>query len=245
MPVLFVTGTDTGVGKTVVTGGLAAALRHDGLDVGIMKPVVAGLVQHEGREISEDVRFLEAAAGIIEERDLIAPYRLPLPAAPQLAAEQAGVIIDPERILAAAHTLEQRCDLLLVEGAGGWLVPIRRDYLMRDLARDLSGPVLIVARTNLGTINHTLLTVEAVRAAGVPVLGIVLNGRDPDAPDEVADENPRLIAEQTDVPVLGVLPMLKSVTVEQGVVLGLADAVATHVDLRPIRALARAREPHA
>ncbi len=240
MPLLFVTGTDTAVGKTVVTGGIAAALRAEGMNVGVMKPVVAGLVQHEGRDISEDVRFLETAAGIIEEEDLIAPYRLPLPAAPQLAAEQAGVVIDPAHMLEAARTLERRCDLLLVEGAGGWLVPIRTDYLMRDLARDLAAPVLVVARMTLGTINHTVLTVEAVQAAGLPVLGIVLNGRDPVEPDEVAEENPRLIREQTDVPILGTLPLLRGVSVEQAAVAGLAEAVIEHLALTPIRALAAA-----
>lgn len=238
---IFVTGTDTGVGKTVVTGGLAAALRREGVDVGVMKPVVAGLVTHDGRAVSEDVRFLEAAAGIIEERDLIAPYRLPLPAAPQLAAEHAGVVIEPARIMAAAQALDERCDLLLVEGAGGWFVPIAPGYRMCDLASDLGGPVLVVARAGLGTINHTVLTVKAIEARGLPVLGIVLNGRAAGDGDLVADENPRLIGEQTDVPILGTLPLLKSVSVEQATAGGLAEAMARHLDLAPLRERAGAR----
>lgn len=236
---LFVTGTDTGVGKTVVTGGLAAALRAEGLNVGVMKPVVAGLVQHEGHEISEDVRFLEKASGVIEDLNLIAPYRFPLPAAPQLAAEHAGVRVDPDHIQRAAQTLHARYDLLLVEGAGGWLVPITPDYLMRDVAVDLGGPVLVVARAGLGTLNHTLLTVQAIERSGLPVIGIILNGRAHDAPNVVEDENPRLLQEHTRVPVLGCLPMLEQVSVERAVVQGLAEAVVEHIDLAPIRALAR------
>lgn len=235
MPILFVTGTDTAVGKTVVTGGIAGVLRAEGCNVGIMKPVVAGLIEHDGHLISEDVRFLETAAGIIEDHDLVAPYRLPLPAAPQLAAEHAGIRIDPARILRAAAQLARDCDLLLVEGAGGWLVPLSATYLMRDLAVDLRAAVLVVGRAGLGTINHTLLTVQAVQDAGLHPLGIVLNGRDSAAEDIVVDENPRLLAEQTEVPILGVLPLLPGVSVEQDATAGLHAAIERALDLTPIR----------
>ena len=164
---IFVTGTDTGVGKTVVAGAICAALAARGESVAALKPVVTGLDEPPG-EWPHDHVLLARATGQTPEQ--VAPYRFGPPLSPHYAAELAGETIEPARILAAARAH----DLLVCEGVGGLMVPITTGYLVRDLAVDLGLPVVIAARTGLGTINHTLLTVEAARAAGLRMAGVVM-----------------------------------------------------------------------
>jgi len=161
---IFVTGTDTGVGKTVVAASICAASSEP---VAALKPVVTGLDEPPG-EWPHDHVLLAAATGQTPEQ--VAPYRFGPPLSPHYAAELAGETIEPARILAAARSHE----LLVCEGVGGLMVPITTGYLVRDLAVDLELPVVIAARTGLGTINHTLLTVEAARAAGLRVAGVIM-----------------------------------------------------------------------
>jgi dethiobiotin synthetase len=161
---VFVTGTGTGVGKTVVAGAICAACAAR---VTALKPVVTGLDEPPG-EWPFDHVLLAGATGQTPEE--VAPYRFGPPVSPHYAAELAGERIEPARILAAAR----RHDRLVCEGVGGLMVPITTGYLVRDLAVDLGLPVLIAAHTGLGTINHTLLTVEAARAAGLSVAGVVM-----------------------------------------------------------------------
>jgi dethiobiotin synthetase len=193
----FVTGTDTGVGKTVLAAALAAALRAGGVRVGAFKPVVTGLDEPEpGRPA--DHELLGAAAGVAA--DAVAPLRFGPAVSPHLAAELAGTAIDPAAVVAAARAAGATADALVVEGVGGLLVPLAPDFTVRDLAVALGLPVVIAARPGLGTISHTLLTVEAARAAGLDVRAVVLTPW-PDEPSVMEQSNRTTIAGMAEVEV--------------------------------------------
>ena len=166
---VFVTGTGTEVGKTVVAAALARTAAAQGRRVAVFKPAVSGL--DEGGE--PDHALLRRAAGSEQADDEIAPYRYGPPVSPHLAAELASEEISPERLREAAASAAGAVDVVVVEGVGGFLVPLTLGYLVRDFARDLGLPVVIAAPPGLGTINHTLLTVEAVRAVGLEVERVV------------------------------------------------------------------------
>ena len=168
---LFVTGTDTGVGKTLVACALAAALRARGIDVGAMKPVETGI----GPGGPADARALADAAGAGDPLETVCPQRFALAAAPAVAAAHAGRCVDLAAIRRAFDALKSRHEWLVVEGAGGLLVPLRDDFTMGELARELGLPLLVVARAALGTINHTRLTLEAAAARGLRVAGVVIS----------------------------------------------------------------------
>lgn len=173
---IFITGTDTGVGKTYVACALAHALRQRGVDVGVMKPIATGCTPDaSGRLVSEDALALSEAARSKDPMELINPEAFAPPLAPSVAARLSGRTLDIQRLMRAFRELRTRHQVLLVEGVGGLLVPISEHHTVRDLAQKLALPLLIVARNALGTINHTALTVEASRTAGLEVLGIVLN----------------------------------------------------------------------
>ena len=192
---IFVTGTDTGVGKTRIAGGLVRRLRAAGIPAMPMKPVQTGAVRDaRGRLVAPDVDEALALAALAlspEERDALATYVFEPACSPHLAARVAGVRIDLARIAAAAARLAERHGALVVEGAGGVLVPLGRTATMLDLAVALGLPAVVVARAGLGTLNHTLLTVESLRRGGVPVRGVVLNDAAPPDPgaDLLRDDN--------------------------------------------------------
>jgi dethiobiotin synthetase len=166
---VFVTGTDTGVGKTVLAAALAAALHADGVDVAAFKPAVTGLDEpQDGRPA--DHELLAAAAR--RPADEVTPHRFGPAVSPHLAAELARTAIDPAALVAAARSL--RAEVVVAEGVGGLLVPLTLGYTVRDLAVDLGWPVVVAARPGLGTINHPLLPVECARAAGLDVRAVVL-----------------------------------------------------------------------
>ena len=166
----FVTGTGTEVGKTVVAACIAHSLAARGERVAVFKPAVSGL--EEGGEA--DHELLRRASGSAQTDDEIAPYRYDPPVSPHLGAELAGGEIDPARLKDAADAAAEDADVLVCEGVGGLLVPLTTGYLVRDLARDLGLPMVIAASPGLGTINHTLLTVEAARGAGLEVALTIL-----------------------------------------------------------------------
>ena len=167
----FVTGTDTGVGKTVLAAALVAALRAGGVRVVAHKPVLTGLEEPEpGRPA--DHELLGAAAGMSPAA--VAPLRFGPAVSPHLAAELAGTSIDPHAVVAAARSAADGADAVVVEGVGGLLVPLAPGFSVRDLAVALELPVVVAARPGLGTISHTLLTVETARAAGLDVRAVVL-----------------------------------------------------------------------
>lgn len=171
----FVTGTDTGVGKTFIACGLARILRDRGMRVGVMKPVETGCVWRADELDPSDARLLSLAAGTSQSLSSICPYRFETPLAPDLAARQAGRSIDPEVIRDRFRRVESSHDITVVEGAGGLLVPIWERYTMADLASDLGLPLLVVVASRLGAVNHTLLTLEHARVRGLSVSGYVLN----------------------------------------------------------------------
>lgn len=208
---VFVTGTDTGVGKTLVGAGLAAWCRAHGADVGVMKPVATGGLRHgRTRLVSSDALLLSHAAGADDAWSLINPvcYREPL--APYAASLRVHQPIDWLRVRQAFQALSLRHRFLIVEGIGGLLVPLSRRRTVVDLIRIFRLPVLVVARLRLGTLNHTLLTVEVAKHRGVQVIGVVLNAADapPAEPDARLAErtNPSALQSCLSVPLLGTLP---------------------------------------
>lgn len=198
-PGVFVTGTGTEVGKTVVAAAIARTLTSEGKRVAVFKPAVTGL--DEG--VETDHALLRRASGSTQSDAEIAPYRYGPPASPHLAAALVGEEIDPERLRQTAAAAAEGADAIVCEGVGGLLVPLSPDYLVRDLAADLDYPLVVVAGPSLGTINHTLLTIESARAAGLEVAAIVLTPW-PEAPTEIERSNRETIAELSGAPVLTV-----------------------------------------
>lgn len=188
---LFVTGTDTEVGKTVVAAALTAAIRASGTTVGAFKAVVTGL-DEPLPGVPADHELLAACADMAPAD--VAPLRFGPPVSPHLAGELAGVRIDPAELADAARATAAARGTLVAEGVGGLLVPLTSEgYLVRDLAVELGLPLVIAARPGLGTINHTLLTLQAARAAGLEVRGVVLTPW-PDDPSPMEASNRRTIA---------------------------------------------------
>ena len=167
---LFITGTDTGVGKTVVAAAICAALRARGFSVAVVKPVVSGTDELEPG--AADHELLAACAEV--DPGSVTEHVFGPPLSPHLAARLAGVRLDPSGLIAHARAASAGADVLVAEGVGGLLVPLTDRYLVRDYAVDLGLPLVVAARPGLGTINHTLLTLQAARAAGLAVAGVVL-----------------------------------------------------------------------
>ncbi len=205
---VFVTGTDTGVGKTLVGTALVRRLAGAGRRVAAMKPVASGCERTRAGLRNADALALAAASNLAADYDCINPYAFEPAIAPHLAAREAGVVIDPARILAAFRALSERADAVVVEGVGGWQVPIGDDATMADVARLLDLPVVLVVGIRLGCINHALLTAQAVRAAGLSLAGWVACRVDPAC--ERPEENVAAIGERLAAPLLGDIPWLAS-----------------------------------
>jgi dethiobiotin synthetase len=207
---LFVTATDTGVGKTVVAAGLVTGFRAMGMDVGVMKPVATGgyrvLRADGGYELrSEDVEQLVRAAASHDDLRLVNPVCFEPALAPLTAARLTGEEISLDKVLAAYRTLRDRHDLIVVEGIGGLMVPIRSDYFVADMIKEFGTPAVVVARPGLGTLNHTILTVEYARSLGITVLGIILNHAVQQDNSEAAATNVEILEECCGVAVLQVI----------------------------------------
>jgi dethiobiotin synthetase len=187
----FVTATDTGVGKTVVAAAIAAALRADGVRVAAFKPVVTGTDEPADPDWPPDDALLAGAAGAA--REAVTPARFGPALSPHLAAALAGRPLDRGVLHAAFAAAAANADAVVVEGVGGLLVPLTPDYLVRDFARDAGLPLVVAARVGLGTINHTLLTLEAARAAELTVAGVVLTPW-PERPSAMEQDNRETIA---------------------------------------------------
>jgi len=219
---VFVTGTGTEIGKTMVAAVLARTLAEDGHSVAVFKPALTGMDEFpeydehaaiaaasdgEGSiENLPDHAILRAAARSSQTDDEIAPYRFDPPMSPHLAAGLAGVEIDPDRVMAAARAAADGVDAIVCEGAGGLLVPLSPSWTMRSCAVELGYPLVIVAPPGLGTINHTMLTVESARSVGLKVAAIVLNPW-PEDPTPIESDNRETIAAMSGFPVL-TLPKL-------------------------------------
>ncbi len=202
---LFISGTDTGVGKTIVVGGLARALNERGVHAGVMKPVASGSRTIDGRQISEDADFLKRVSGVDDALDMINPYALIAPLAPSVAARMEKVIVDFGRILHCYERLSHKYELVLVEGVGGLLAPLNDKEVVADLIKFLNIPVLIVVGSKLGAINHTLLAITCVKALGIEIAGIVLNHAEP-VSDDVKRSNREELMSFTEIPILGEIP---------------------------------------
>lgn len=218
---VFVTGTDTGVGKTLVAAALARHLRCSGLDVGVMKPVETGVTDPD--RPGSDAALLQWAADCSDDPELIAPYRLRAPLAPALAAKEEAITVDLAHIVETARSLSERHDYTIIEGAGGLMVPLAGGLLVADLVLYLGLPLLVVCRPGLGTINHTLLTVHAARTMGIPLAGFIINGM-PQPPDAAEALAPHNLASLASADLLGVLPRVEGSEREK--VEALAEAVA-------------------
>jgi len=208
---LFITGTDTGVGKTVVSCALALLFRERGIDVGVMKPIATGVVKSKNRLISFDTEFLIKASQTKDEKGLITLYRSQLPLSAYDAFKNK---ISISRIIKSFKELENRHELLLVEGIGGLFVPIRRDYFVADLVRDLAIPIVVVSRNSLGTINHTLLTLKQAEYFGIEILGVIFNNLDTKK-DLSKKTNPETICKLANVDNLGSIAFIKNLSVER------------------------------
>lgn len=208
IPGLFITATDTEVGKTVIAGAIAHCLKrgHKPFSVAVLKPVATGCVWRREGLVSEDAEFLASCADTRFPLDLVCPVRFKEPLAPAVAAERAGEDVDWSAIGRSIGLMTPASDVIVVEGVGGVLVPLDRQHTVLDMARWLGLPTVIVARPGLGTVNHTLLTIEALRRAGVPIAGVVIN-RYPAESASIAEEtNPRYIEKYGKVPVLAIVP---------------------------------------
>lgn len=202
-PAIFVTGTDTGVGKTLVTAALARHFVEKGMKVGVMKPIETGV--EDVNSLGADASLLSWAADSKDDDDLISPYRFTDPVAPCQAATFDNRPIDPDEISKAFCSLRQGKDIVLVEGAGGLMVPIRGGYIMADLARQLALPLLVITHPRLGTLNHTLLTTFAARAMDLELCGYIVNQM-PVHPEKAVHGTPHLLASLASADLLGVLP---------------------------------------
>jgi dethiobiotin synthetase len=224
-----VTATDTEVGKTAVAASLAAVLRRRGRNVGVMKPVASGCEKVDDVVCGQDARtaaphFVSAdgaclaqASGCGDPHELVCPVRFRHPLSPNVAAELEGGRVDLDAVRGAFAELQRRHDCLIVEGIGGIMVPLTGSFLVADLAAELGAPLLIVARTGLGTINHTLLTLHLARSRGLDVRAVLLNAATDRPPGLAEQTNPDAIREQSGgVPILGPLPYSEDICVERG-----------------------------
>ncbi|HYD33339.1 MAG TPA: dethiobiotin synthase [Methylophilaceae bacterium] len=200
----FVTGTDTGVGKTLVTSALLYAYQARGMKTAGMKPVAAGCVEEGGQLLSEDVAMIMAAGNVTAQFEQHNPYAFAQPIAPHIAAQESGEIMRPRVILNAYNELTTLADVVIVEGVGGFRVPLSQQIDTADLAQMLNVPIILVVGMRLGCINHTLLTVEAIQTRGLELAGWVANKIDPDM--AAYEQNLQTLDQFIPAPCFGVLP---------------------------------------
>ena len=218
---IFITGTGTEIGKTVIAGGLAASLKQAGMNVGVMKPISTG--------DTADAQFLKHAAQVNDELSSINPIYLRHPLAPSVAARMEDRELDVSCVETAFAALRQKYDFVIVEGVGGIAVPIQDDFLVVHLIKRLQLPILIVAEVGLGTLNHTLLTVAYARQFELQITGIVLNGLRTETAGLAEATNPAEIENLTGVPVIGVVPYEKQLDTAHPDVMFLAEFMNQHV----------------
>ncbi|MFQ5488181.1 MAG: dethiobiotin synthase [Gammaproteobacteria bacterium] len=219
----FITGSDTGCGKTRVACALLHACRQQGLRTLAMKPVASGC-EHQGeRLVNDDALALMAATDVPLSYEAVNPYALSLPVSPHLAAAEMGVTIDIAALAAHYAALRRQADVAVVEGVGGWRAPLTEQHTVADLALGLELPVILVVGIGLGCLNHALLSAEAIARDGARLAGWVANRRDPAC--LMADRIIATLAEKIPAPLLGVMPYAKKMD---------ARASAAHLDIHPL-----------
>ena len=205
MKSLFVTATDTDIGKTSVCAGIAHSLKKLGIDVGIMKPFACGVKQKTGF-LSKDLSILSKAQGVCDPDELGNPFWVPIPTSPYTAAKNLGVKIDIKHVMNCFRKLNKIHDIILVEGIGGIMTPILKDYAIIDLIKDLNTNTVIVTSSKLGTINHTIMTCNICKNMKIPVKGLIINNFD--STGYPISELERDLSVLTNLPVLCSLPHL-------------------------------------
>jgi dethiobiotin synthetase len=200
------TATDTGVGKTVIAAAIANWFHRRGNRVGVCKIAATGCVRRREGLVSEDAEYLAHWADPAFPLELICPIRYAEPLAPAVAAQRSAVPLDWSLLQTSLNTMAAASDVMIVEGVGGIMVPMDDRHTVLDVARWLGLPTVVVARAGLGTINHTILTVNALRSAGVNVAGVVINRYPTDTPDTATETNPAAIQKWADTSVLAVVP---------------------------------------
>ena len=210
----FITGTNTNVGKTVVTACLANLLKNQGENVGVMKPIETGVDPECSSSANSDAKFLIEVTGVQDALEDVCPYRLKTPASPYQAAKIEGKELYLEKILERFRALQSKHSMMLVEGIGGLLVPITRRYNVTDLAIQMNLPLIIVSPIQIGILNHTLLTINAARQHGLKVAGVILNSVHEGELDTIEEKQGSLIEELSDTPILGTCPYIHDVSSE-------------------------------
>ena len=208
----FITGTDTDVGKTVVTACLMALFKSRGINVGVMKPIETGVDPICHSSANSDAKFLMEVSGDNDKSDEVCPYRFKTPASPYQAAQIEKKIIQPEKIVEKYKVLKSHHSMMLIEGIGGLLVPITKHYNVGNLALDIGLPLIIVSRIRIGTLNHTLLTINAAKQYGLKIKGVVVNQQENQNLNFVEKQQEKLIEELSNIPILGVCPYIKNVS---------------------------------
>ena len=208
MKSLFITGTDTDVGKTYITAGLAITLRKMGVDVGVMKPFAAGIAQKKGFK-SEDVEILSNAAKISDPETLLNPQFFPISASPYTAWKKLKIKPKIPLILSSFKKLSQNHEMILVEGMGGTMTPILKDYYVANLIKNMKIPTVIVTRSKVGTVNHTLMTVMMCQKYKIPIKGIIINNFDNGYPINQLKKD---LESLTGIKVLGSIPFIKDMS---------------------------------
>jgi len=206
IPGLLILGTDTGVGKTLVAGAIARWFRRQGHKVAVCKPVATGCAHRREGLVSEDAEFLAHCADTPHPLNVVCPQRYAEPLAPAVAAERAGQSIEWPAIDAAIQTMAKDADVIIIEGVGGVMVPMDSKNTFLDVAAWLKLPVVIVARPGLGTINHTLLTIHALRSRKIRIAGVVINRYPPETPQTAEETNPRAIEKWGKTTILCLVP---------------------------------------
>jgi len=206
MKPLFITATDTDIGKTYVCAGLAHSLKKLGIDVGIMKPFACGVKQKTGFS-SNDLTILSKAAMVNDAEELLNPFFFPIPASPYTAAKNFGVKIDINYLMKCFRKLDKIHDVMLVEGIGGIMTPILKDYAIIDLIKDLEANTIIVTSSKIGTINHTIMTCNMCKNMKIPVKGLIINNFD--STGYPVSDLERDLSALTDLPVLCSLPHMQ------------------------------------
>ncbi len=215
---LFITGTDTGVGKTLIAGAIAKILSQTGKTIGVFKPVATGCKKIKGKLISEDAEFLADCANSEFPLDIVNPVTFKTPAAPLVCQIAENKKVDLKKITAAYKRICQKSDFVIVEGIGGIKVPITSKLDVLGVAKLFNLPVVIVARSKLGTINHTLLTINAVRRSGLLLAGLIINGYDEKTKDYAEKTNAAIIKEVGKIKFITVVPFDDTTNMEKFVI---------------------------
>ncbi|GAB6183528.1 dethiobiotin synthase [Thermodesulfovibrio hydrogeniphilus] len=232
----FITGTDTGVGKTIVTAAILRCFIKRGHKVGAMKPIETGCINKDGILLPNDGMFLRDMAEMNDSVDLITPVKFETPLSPLMASRIENLEVETDRIFKAFENLKKKYDYLIVEGVGGLMVPIIKlerkkasYYFVRDLIKDMELSAIVVTRPTLGTLNHTILTIEALRNKKIPIKGFIINFNEPPKNDIAEKTNPEILREILDIPCLGIMPYLNDYSKDT-----IGETGLKHIDIEAI-----------